>query len=151
MADPGIKAPCGPPVVLLVDDEPLLLEVIAQELRRSFELHTAASAAEADRKVAARPFDVVVCDHMLPGEQGLDFLIRLMDKAPSTRRILMTGYTNTEFISRSMAIGGLSACLVKPLRAADIARAIGEALGPGRGLGRAPEPGAQKRGGWAAT
>jgi|GEM_PF-1150231 len=147
MADLGIKAPIRPPVVLLVDDEPLLLEVVAQELRQSFELHTAVSAAEADKQVAARQFDAVVCDHMLPGEQGLDFLIRLMDKAPSTRRILMTGYTNTEFISRSTAIGRLSACLVKPLRAADIARAIGAALGPGRQLGGTPEPGAQKRGG----
>jgi response regulator RpfG family c-di-GMP phosphodiesterase len=88
---------------------------------------------------------------MLPGEQGLDFLIRLMEKSPSTRRILMTGYTNTEFISRSTAIGGLSACLVKPLRPADVTKAINAALGPGRRLGGAPEPGAQKRGGWAAS
>ncbi|HMD60582.1 MAG TPA: response regulator [Opitutaceae bacterium] len=128
MADQGSEAARRLPVVLLVDDEPLLLGVVDQELREVFELHTAGSAAEAERHVAARRFDAIVCDHMLPGEQGLDFLIRMMEKFPSTRRILMTGYTNTEFISRSTVIGGLSACLVKPLRASEIANAVRTAL-----------------------
>jgi len=65
---------------------------------------------------------------MLPGEQGLDFLSRAMEMIPSTKRILMTGYTSPEFISRSMAIAGLSACLVKPVRASQIAAAIRNAL-----------------------
>ncbi len=116
------------PVVLLVDDEPALLDALTQELEGSCRLFTAATAAEADLRLAARRFDVVVCDHMLPGEQGLDFLSRIREVMPSTRRILVTGYTNPEFISRSTAIAGLSACLVKPVRAAEIARAIRLAL-----------------------
>jgi DNA-binding NarL/FixJ family response regulator len=51
-----------------------------------------------------------------------------MEMIPSTKRILMTGYTSPEFISRSMAIAGLSACLVKPVRASQIAAAIRNAL-----------------------
>jgi DNA-binding NarL/FixJ family response regulator len=120
--------PRGTPVVLLVDDEPLLLESLSLELKETCKLFTATSASEADLRLAARHYDVIVCDHMLPGEQGLDFLMRAMEMVPSTRRILMTGYTNPEFISRSMSLGGLSACLVKPLRASDIAGAIREAL-----------------------
>jgi DNA-binding NarL/FixJ family response regulator len=127
MAD---QAPTQPalPVVLLVDDEPLLLDSLGQELKGACRLFTAASAAEADLKLAARHYDVIVCDHMLPGEQGLDFLSRVMELMPSTKRILMTGYTNPEFISRSSAIAGLSACLVKPLRASDIAAAVKAAI-----------------------
>jgi len=116
------------PVVLLVDDEPLLLDSLGQELKGSYRLYTAASAAEADLRLAARSYDVIVCDHMLPGEQGLDFLSRVMEMLPSTKRILMTGYTSPEFISRSIAIAGLSACLVKPVRASQIAAAIKAAL-----------------------
>ncbi len=116
------------PVVLLVDDEPLLLDSLGQELQDSCRLYTASSASEADLRLAARRYDVVVCDHMLPGEQGLDFLGRLMEMMPSTKRILMTGYTSPEFISRSMAIAGLSACLVKPVRASQVAEAIKAAL-----------------------
>jgi DNA-binding NarL/FixJ family response regulator len=127
MADQAPRKPALP-VVLLVDDEPLLLDSLGQELQGTCRLFTAASAADADLKLAARHYDVIVCDHMLPGEQGLDFLGRVMELMPSTKRILMTGYTNPEFISRSSAIAGLSACLVKPLRASDIAAAIRAAI-----------------------
>jgi DNA-binding NarL/FixJ family response regulator len=127
MADQGTRFP-GLPVVLLVDDEPLLLDSLGQELQGSCKLFTAASAAEADLRLAARRYDVIVCDHMMPGEQGLDFLSRAMEMMPSTKRILVTGYTSPEFISRSMVIAGLSACLVKPVRASEIAAAIRAAL-----------------------
>jgi DNA-binding NtrC family response regulator len=126
MAESPTKAAL--PVVLLVEDEPALLDALGHELRESFRLYTAGSAAEADLRLAARHYDVIVCDHMLPGEQGLDFLGRMMELVPSTKRILMTGYTSPEFITRSTAIAGLSACLVKPVRASEIARAISEAL-----------------------
>ncbi len=127
MAEQGSK-PRGLPVVLVVDDEPLLLEAIDRDLRETCELHMAASAAEADKSVSERRFDVIVCDHMLPGEQGLEFLVRMMETFPSTKRILITGYTNPEFISRSTVIAGLSKCLIKPLRPAEVARAIKDAL-----------------------
>jgi two-component system response regulator HupR/HoxA len=127
MAEMGARPP-GKPVVLLVDDEPLLLELLGLELRETCKVFTAASAGEANLLLAARHYDVIVCDHMLPGELGLDFLSRTMEMMPSTKRILMTGYTSPEFLSRSMVIGGLSACLVKPVRTAEIAAAIKTAL-----------------------
>jgi DNA-binding NarL/FixJ family response regulator len=128
MAETGTRPPTLP-VVLLVDDEPLLLDSLGQELQGTCKLYTASSAADADLRLAARRYDVIVCDHMLPGEQGLDFLSRAMEMMPSTKRILVTGYTSPEFISRSIAIAGLSACLVKPVRASEIAAAIRAALG----------------------
>jgi DNA-binding NarL/FixJ family response regulator len=127
MADTTPRQPAVP-VVLLVDDEPQLLDSLGQELKGTCKVFTAASAADADLRLAARRYDVIVCDHMLPGEQGLDFLSRAMEMVPSTKRILMTGYTSPEFISRSIAIAGLSACLVKPVRASEIAAAIRAAL-----------------------
>jgi two-component system response regulator HupR/HoxA len=127
MAEPAPRPP-SLPVVLLVDDEPLLLDSLGQELQGSCRLFTAASAAEADLKLAARRYDVIVCDHMLPGEQGLDFLSRVMELMPSTKRILITGYASPEFLSRSMVIAGLSACLVKPVRASEIVAAVKAAL-----------------------
>jgi len=122
------STPNGRPVVLLVDDEPMLLEAIGWELNETCEVHTATSAPEAELRVGERRFDAIVCDHMLEGEQGLDFLIRMNVKFPTTRRILMTGYTNPEFISRSVAIGELSHCLVKPIKTSEIAAAIRSSL-----------------------
>jgi CheY-like chemotaxis protein len=127
MDEQGTRPP-GLPVVLLVDDEALILDSLGQQLQDSCKLYTATSAAEAELRLAARHYDVIVCDHMLPGEQGLDFLSRTRDMMPSTKRILMTGYTSPEFLSRSMVIAGLSACLLKPVRASDIVAAIKTAL-----------------------
>ena len=128
MANPPKMAP-GKPVVLLMDDEQLLLDSLTPELKTTCSLYTATSIAEAEALLAERSYDVIICDHMLPGdEQGLDFLVRTMETVPEMRRILITGYTNPEFISRSTSIGGLSACLVKPIRASQIAGAIRSAL-----------------------
>jgi DNA-binding NtrC family response regulator len=127
MADPAAR-PSAIPVVLLVDDEPGILDALVQEMEGSFKVFTAASVIEAEQLLAARRYDVIVCDHMLPGEQGIDFLSRVMDLVPSTKRILMTGYINPEFLNRSMAIGGLSSCLVKPIRTAEVAKAVRDAL-----------------------
>jgi DNA-binding NarL/FixJ family response regulator len=115
--------------VLLVDDEPAFLDAMAQGMAGEFEVVTAASAAEAVSRMAMRKYAVVICDHILPGEAGLDFLIRMRERHPETRRILLTGYINPELLSRSIAVAGLSACLLKPVRASELAKAVREALG----------------------
>ena len=115
--------------VLLVDDEPAFLDAMAQGMAGEFEVVTAASAAEAVSRMAMRKYAVVICDHILPGEAGLDFLIRMRERHPETRRILLTGYINPELLSRSIAVAGLSACLLKPVRASELAKTVREALG----------------------
>jgi response regulator RpfG family c-di-GMP phosphodiesterase len=127
MAEPAPK-PKALPVVLLVDDEQLLLDTLGEDLKADFKVYTAKSASEAETLLAARRYDVIVCDHMLPGEQGLDFLMRAMEMVPTTRRIMITGYMSPEFISRSTNLAGLSACLLKPIQAPEVAAAINAAL-----------------------
>ncbi len=139
----GAPAPSSRPAVLLVDDEPMLLDALSRHLEGVFRLHTAADAVKADAILAAHPVDVIVCDHVLPGEQGLDFLERSKAAYPAAKRILVTGYSNPDFIARGIETAGLSACLLKPARASEIAGAVRAALvgwspsGPGpAGKGR---------------
>lgn len=115
--------------VLLVDDEPQLLAAMQEGLVGEFAVETAASAAQAERLMAARKFAVVICDHVMAGETGLDFLVRMRELHPHTRRILLTGYMNPELLSRSIAVAELSACLIKPVRAAELAVAVRKAVG----------------------
>ncbi len=116
------------PRVLLVDDEAALLAVMRLGLEGEFDLEVAASAEEAELLLATGKHDVVVCDHMMPGEAGSDFLITASKRHPSLKRILVTGYMNPDFLTRSMSIAGLSACLVKPVPKADLVTAIRTAL-----------------------
>lgn len=115
-------------VVLFVDDEEPFLRVMRTTLEDRFDVETANNAEEADLMMALKAFDVIVCDHMLPGEQGLDFLIRMKGRHPGTRRFLLTGYVNPEFLSRSRGLAGLSDCIVKPATPLELAKAIEQSL-----------------------
>ena len=121
--------PAGRGPVLLVDDEPALLDALKQGMAAEFDVETATSAAEAETLIGARRYAVLICDHMLPGEAGLDFLVRMRELHPEMRRILLTGYVNPELISRSVAVAELSACLIKPVHVAELVGAARAALG----------------------
>ena len=125
---PAPSTPAGLAPVLLVDDEPQLLGAMREGLETEFAIETAGSAAEAELLMAAQSFAVVVCDHVMAGETGLDFLVRMRELHPRTKRILLTGYMNPELLSRSIAIAELSTCLIKPVKAAELAAAVRQAL-----------------------
>lgn len=116
------------PVVLLVDDELEIRTVMALGLKEHFEVETAGSAQEAEMMLATRSYDVVVSDHLMPEEEGLTFLARARKQFPQVQRILLTGYMNPEFLSRSSSIAGLAGCLMKPVNTAELAQAIRLAL-----------------------
>src|SRR4051794_29387923 len=64
--------------ILVVDDEPIVREVVAQYLAQDgFHVETASDGAEAlSRFAAARP-DLVLLDLMLPGIDGLEVCRRI--------------------------------------------------------------------------
>ncbi len=103
------------PKVLIVDDEEALLHVMRLRLEEDYEVETANSTAEADVQLGLQRFDVVMADHLMPGETGLDFLMRVREHFPKTKRILVTGYLNPELISRAQMLAELSGYLLKPV------------------------------------
>lgn len=71
------------PRILVVDDDPGIREVLTDYLaQHGYETEGAASAAEMDRALAARPPDLIVLDLMMPGEDGLSVCRRLAGKGP---------------------------------------------------------------------
>ena len=61
--------------VLVVDDEPMIREVVAKYLEREgFEVDTAADGRKAADLLEARPPDLMVLDLMIPGIDGLELL-----------------------------------------------------------------------------
>jgi CheY-like chemotaxis protein len=118
------------PVVLLVDDEPAMRDVLVLGLQDHFDVECARSADEAEIMLATRNYDVVVCDHLMPGEEGLAFLVRIRRQFPQVQRILLTGYINPDLLSRSTGVAGLASCLMKPVSAPALIEAIRLALPP---------------------
>jgi DNA-binding NtrC family response regulator len=117
------------PSVLLVDDERSYLEMLRTGLHKEFEVQLAENTQDAELRMSLRDYDVIVCDHLMPGEPGLDFLVRLSESYPKTLRILMTGYINPELLSRSTAVAKLSRCILKPVGVSELAKVLREVLG----------------------
>lgn len=116
--------------MLLLEDDTALAEMIVLSLGGEFEFERAANAEEARLLVSSRPFDILLCDHMMPGkQQGLEFLVYASEHHPKPRRILMTGYINPDMISRSVTVAGLTACLMKPFDMPTLRRHLHESIG----------------------
>src|SRR5205085_4054081 len=82
----------GKPInVLVVDDEPVLAELVSMALRyEGWDIATAGDGATAISLARDNPPDVVVLDVMLPDMSGLDVLHRLREQIPGLPLLLLT-------------------------------------------------------------
>jgi CheY-like chemotaxis protein len=68
--------------VLIVDDEPLVGRALARMLRGRSDVTTAANVDEALAALDDVRFDAILCDMMMPGRDGADFLRELSVRDP---------------------------------------------------------------------
>jgi len=115
------------PSVLLVDDEQSLLDVFSTALEPYFDVSIARSAREADFVLQKRAFKVVVADHLMPGGNGMNFLVRAREEFPHMQRVLVTGYMKPEMLLRSVNEAALFRYLLKPVSLIEIVRVVEDA------------------------
>jgi DNA-binding NtrC family response regulator len=115
------------PAVLLVDDEKPLLDVFATALSPFFEVTQTQSAREADFALQKNSYKVVVADHLMPGGNGMNFLVRAREEFPHMQRILVTGYMKPEMLMRSVNEAALYRYLLKPVAIAELVKVVQEA------------------------
>ena len=113
--------------VLLVDDEKPLLDVYAAALSPSFDVTTATNAREADFILQKKRFKVVVADHLMPGGNGMNFLVRAREDFPHMQRVLVTGYMKPEMLLRSVNEAALFRYLLKPVSMPELLKVVGDA------------------------
>ncbi len=134
-SDSGLKPP---PTVLLVDDEPRVLQGLVRNLiEHSYHLLTATSATEALSHFQGHAIDVIVSDEHMPGTRGLDLLLTVRDRYPNTVRIMLTGQASLPLTLRAINENAVTRFLQKPIRAASLAEAITASLAERQ---RAPSP-----------
>jgi len=97
----------GPVRVLVVDDEPNIVDVISMALRyEGFEVASAATGAEALSAVRTQRPHVMLLDVMLPDMEGFDVARRLGAERARVPIIFLTARDATEDKVRGLTVGG---------------------------------------------
>lgn len=91
---------------------------------REYEVYTAESTAEAENILQDQDVQVILCDHDMPGEKGLDFLSRMRAVCPKIQRILLTGQADTDVFLKAINQGDVLKFLVKPYSMDEIRGAV---------------------------
>jgi response regulator NasT len=125
-----MSAPVPPRrLILLVDDDPLLLEYLSTVLGHAgYDTLTANSAAEALQRVAEREADIALAllDVSMPGMSGLDLARRLKEHT-SVAFMFLSSVDDAE-TARQAASHGAVGFVVKPVDAARLLPAFESAL-----------------------
>ena len=104
------------PRILLVDDEPSLLDGLRRQLRRDFTVETAVGAAKGLFALKpGEPFAVIVSDFLMPGINGAQFLAAAAKAAPTSTRMLLTGHTSLADAAITVNQGRVFRMLLKPV------------------------------------
>jgi two-component system OmpR family response regulator len=107
MRDPATEVSHDQGELLVVDDEPFLLDAVAASLRfLGFEVTTADTGTEALQLARDRPFDLVVLDVMLPDTDGFDIVRRLRRDGSRVPVIFLTAKDTQADKVNGLTIGG---------------------------------------------
>lgn len=110
--------------VLVVDDEPLVLDLVERALARSgYDVLAAQSGSEALEIVKQkRPIHLVLSDVVMPGMSGPELLESVKQLSPSTAAVLMSGYVSAEQLD--MAVPFVHKPFSVPALVGTVARAL---------------------------
>ena len=127
------------PRVLVVDDDPGLVEVIVEyfEDAGGFQLAAASDGFAAGIEVARFVPDLIILDLMMPYLDGFEVCrkVRSTPETADTRILVLTGFASEQNTQRALACGA-DHCMTKPVRMADLKAAASELLrrGDSRGV-----------------
>jgi thioredoxin reductase (NADPH) len=111
------------PILLIVDDDQQVLRAVVRDLRnqyaKDYKLLSTTSATEAletlkDLKNKNEVIALFLSDQRMPEMLGVDFLQQAKELYPEAKRILLTGYSDTEAAIRAINDVQLDYYLMKP-------------------------------------
>ena len=101
--------------ILLVDDEQAVLDGLCRQHRKRYTLIPACGAGAGLKAIGEQgPFAVVVTDYKMPWMNGTQFLAKVMDFAPDTVRIMLTGQADLRTAVDAVNRGHIFRFLTKP-------------------------------------
>lgn len=121
--------PDTPATLLCVDDEQNILSALKRLFRPAgYRLLTAESGAEALAIMEREPVDLVISDMRMPEMDGATFLTHVVQRWPTTKRILLTGYADLSSTIAAVNNGHIYRYVSKPWEDSDLRLAVQHGL-----------------------
>lgn len=117
-------------VIAIVDDEEMVLTSLRSFLllETEYEVETFTSPESAVSALANKPLDLVISDYLMPGMNGIEFLLEMKKAHPFATRILLTGYADKENAIKAINDVGLYQYVEKPWNNDDLKLTIENGL-----------------------
>ena len=87
----GDQKPYG---ILVIDDEPAILESLEMTLTPEYRVFTASSGEDGLAILEREDLALIIVDQVMPGMSGVEILEQVSERSPRTIRILLTGYAD---------------------------------------------------------
>lgn len=110
--------------ILVIEDELEVMDALIKDLEefeQTFPIESANNTDEANLVVnqiyeSGNEIGLILCDHVLPGENGVDFLISLESRKEfhKTRKVLVTGQAGLEDTVKAINNANLNHYIPKP-------------------------------------
>ena len=113
--------------LLIVDDEPDVLDSLRHLFHRQFRVLTATDPAEGLALLGREPVQVILSDQRMPGMTGDEFLSRARHVSPEAVRLIFTGYADIQAVIDAINRGGIFRYILKPWDAAEMEATIRQA------------------------
>lgn len=120
--------------VLVVDDDDVLRADLVLALRaQGYEVREARTVEGAVGLLSVRHPDVLLTDLRMEGRDGIDLLVELRSRSPSTLAVLMSGFATARDYQRAIDLGAVRV-LTKPFTPRDVCEAVQHAVDCGTGF-----------------
>ncbi len=115
--------------ILLVDDEQSILDGFHRQLRKKYNIETAASGHDGLKKIdESGPFAVIISDMRMPVMDGITFLMEVRQGAPESVCMMLTGNSDQQTAIDAINRGSIFRFLTKPCSPENLSGAIDAGL-----------------------
>jgi len=118
--------------ILVIDDDAILRDLVTDWLEAAgYRVRRASNCCAAVTELGRQPPALIVSDMFMPGPCGVEAIAQLKREHPGVALIAVSGHFNSgQGLSAQAAIdAGADRALAKPVKRADLLRAVAELLG----------------------
>ena len=91
--------------ILLMEDDPVLSDILLDFLSESFDIDYAFNADEVYKQIESNKYDIFIFDINVAGKTGLELLAELREFNDTTPTIIITAYTDTKHLKEAFELG----------------------------------------------